>query len=602
MKRVFSFLCLVLSITTHIFAQSSFLSLYFEEALWNDEVKQNYDFEKDGIYYKIYSENEVYVTYEYDMLYEGFDVAYSSLYADNINIPSSVTYNNKTYDVIGIDDKTFFMCDAVKSIKIPQTVTYIDPDAFWGCDSITSITFSNSEKLSIASRAFQLCESLQKIIIKAQKLYLSFDVFIECKNLTKIYLYAKNPKNIIWMPYPTIQESYVYQGKTYNKGEAKTPFGPKKLLYDENDRPMIYPETELISATLYVPRGIKSQYAQTLPWGLFKEIKEFDATGSTNKGTTQNKKTYNNGDYYIGDLVNGIRHGYGTYYYQASGSRYEGQWKDGKKHGNGIYYWKSGNHKEGQYINGKEEGEHYYFKAGQQTTTTVWIYKNGEKIGERKLQTPVKATPIAKPKTTTQTTSNTLNGHEYVDLGLPSGTLWATCNLGATRPEEYGDYFAWGETSPKKNYSWETYKHGLVEWSGPSYNPCYDYSKLRKYNPTDNKETLDFSDDAAYVNWGIHWRTPTYTELEELCTECQWEKTQLNGVNGYKVIGVNGKSIFLPYIGYLQYWSSSLDVYGPWGKSYHCALYLAQSREGHFKAQWAMHRYASNPIRPICTP
>ena len=120
---------------------------------------------------------------------------------------------------------------------------------------------------------------------------------------------------------------------------------------------------------------------------------------------------------------------------------------------------------------------------------------------------------------------------EAIDLGLPSGTLWASCNVGATKPEEYGDYFAWGETSPKENYSWETYK-----WGNPP----------TKYNNEDGKLELDPEDDAAYANWGNEWRMPSYEQLDELKELCQWEWITLNGINGYNVVGLNGNSIFIP--------------------------------------------------------
>ena len=124
---------------------------------------------------------------------------------------------------------------------------------------------------------------------------------------------------------------------------------------------------------------------------------------------------------------------------------------------------------------------------------------------------------------------------EAVDLGL--SVKWATFNVGATSPEDYGDYFAWGETEPKKTYSWATYKWGTS-------------SKLTKYNTTDGKTILDPEDDAAYVNWGDKWRMPSKEDVDELTQQCTWIWTTHNNVNGYKVTGPNGNSIFLPTVGY----------------------------------------------------
>ena len=142
--------------------------------------------------------------------------------------------------------------------------------------------------------------------------------------------------------------------------------------------------------------------------------------------------------------------------------------------------------------------------------------------------------------------SISFSGHEYVDLGLPSGLKWATCNVGATKPEEYGNYYAWGETAPKSSYSSDNYSY------------------------SDNPDK-----DAARANWGGQWRMPTKEEWQELLDNCTWTWVEgYNGGenNGYQVTGSNGNSIFLPAAGYRSrddlyyagdrgyYWSSSLGT------------------------------------------
>ncbi len=175
-------------------------------------------------------------------------------------------------------------------------------------------------------------------------------------------------------------------------------------------------------------------------------------------------------------------------------------------------------------------------------------------------------------------TSGMENGYAYVDLGLPSGLKWATCNVGATTPEEYGDYFAWGEVEPKEYYEWSTYKY-YKDSKDP-----YAHSSLTKYcnrsdfgrnGFADTKTVLDLEDDAAHVNWGGSWRMPTKVEQEELRKNCKWTWTTQNGVEGYKVVGPNGNSIFLPAAGHMSkgsleragltgyYWSSSLETNFP---------------------------------------
>ena len=147
--------------------------------------------------------------------------------------------------------------------------------------------------------------------------------------------------------------------------------------------------------------------------------------------------------------------------------------------------------------------------------------------------------------------------NEWVDLGLPSGTLWATCNIGATSPEDYGDYFAWGETEPKEVYSWATYK-----WcNGATYNTLTKYCSNSDYGANgfvDNKKELDPEDDAAYVNWGSSWRMPTMAQFQELVENCTWQLTTQNGVVGQLAKGPNGKTLFLPSANY--YYNSSLSA------------------------------------------
>lgn len=141
-----------------------------------------------------------------------------------------------------------------------------------------------------------------------------------------------------------------------------------------------------------------------------------------------------------------------------------------------------------------------------------------------------------------------INGHEYVDLGL--SVKWATCNMGATKPEELGDYFAWGETTTKTDYSWATYKY-----CKGTYTTITKYCTISRYGNNgfiDNKIVLDLEDDAAHVNWGGPWRMPTKGEQRELKKKCTWIRTNQNGVNGYKVVGKNGNSIFFPDVCFMK--------------------------------------------------
>lgn len=190
------------------------------------------------------------------------------------------------------------------------------------------------------------------------------------------------------------------------------------------------------------------------------------------------------------------------------------------------------------------------------------------------------------------------NGHEFVDLGL--SVKWATCNVGANTPEEYGDYFAWGETKPKDNYSWSTYK-----WCNGSMDNLTKYciEPDSDYGIVDNKTVLDIEDDAAHVNWGGAWRMPTIEDVQELINNCSWTWATQNGVNGCILTSkINGNSIFFPAAGYREnshffdlfgfYWSSSL-----YNKLSTKAYHLHFSLSG---VEWYVTiRNHANPIRPV---
>ncbi len=153
-----------------------------------------------------------------------------------------------------------------------------------------------------------------------------------------------------------------------------------------------------------------------------------------------------------------------------------------------------------------------------------------------------------------------VDDHDWVDLGLPSGTIWATRNVGANSPEDYGNYFAWGETAPKDYYDWSTY-----EWCNGSYNTMTKYcsdSYLGYNGFVDNKTELDPSDDAAYVHY-LGGRMPSLNQIQELVNSCTWQWTQRNGVYGQLGTGPNGNTIFLPAAG--RRLDESLDGAGSWG-------------------------------------
>ena len=207
-------------------------------------------------------------------------------------------------------------------------------------------------------------------------------------------------------------------------------------------------------------------------------------------------------------------------------------------------------------------------------------------------QTNITSNTNNPPQTNTPSNSDA----KYVDLGLPSGTLWADRNIGASNPEEYGDYFAWGETNPKSNYTWSSLK----------YCEDSDGNKFSKYNTQSKYGTiLERSDDAAAANWGSGWCMPTQEQFQELKDKCTWTLTTKNGKKGYEVKGLNGNALFLPAAGcrlgtdlYYSdsngyYWSSSFFTGSPYK-----GLGL-DFDSGHVGSDWYGGRSRGQSVRPV---
>lgn len=207
---------------------------------------------------------------------------------------------------------------------------------------------------------------------------------------------------------------------------------------------------------------------------------------------------------------------------------------------------------------------------------------------------------------------------EAIDLGLPSGTKWASFNLGATEPEELGDFYAWGETEPyycsfepmiwkddkEEGYSWSSYKWATSysTMTKYCYSPAYGYNGF-----TDGKTTLDPEDDVARFYLGGNWRMPTKYDFIELQSNCTWQWTSQNGINGYMVTGANGNRIFLPAAGTIgqttykdvgydgNYWSSSLNM-----ETDDCSFaHFFQFNSSSTEIKYDGSRYSGLSIRPV---
>ncbi len=193
-----------------------------------------------------------------------------------------------------------------------------------------------------------------------------------------------------------------------------------------------------------------------------------------------------------------------------------------------------------------------------------------------------------------------VNGHKFVDLDLPSGMFWAETNIGAVNAADDGDFFAWGETETKTDYSWSTYKYGK------------SMAKMIKYNSTDEKTVLDSMDDAAYVNWGSYCRMPTGEEVTELrkYSNCTWTWTSMTNssgesIYGYKVTSVrNGNSIFFPASG--MYYQKTLTAHGTNGYCWSSSIYSGGASKLSFSESYrgSANEYPSTgfPVRAIINP
>ena len=203
------------------------------------------------------------------------------------------------------------------------------------------------------------------------------------------------------------------------------------------------------------------------------------------------------------------------------------------------------------------------------------------------------------------TRSGSANGHDYVNLGLPSGTKWATCNVGANAPEETGNKFAWGETAPKDSYTWANYAH-----CGGTESTLTKYNGSASYGVVDNLRVLESTDDAATVNWGAEWCMPTNEQIMELIDYCVWTPDTLNNVPVYEVKSIaNGNIIYMPRTS--LYWSAtavSITAYPTQAATLWCVtgshLYLYNGNRYYAggysgSSNYGSYRYNGLVVRPV---
>ena len=511
------------------------------------------------------------------------DYAFSGCSSLNsIILPTGVAYIGKY---------AFSRCSSLTSIILPEGVTYIGSYAFSECTSLESIvipegvesldgTFSNCSSLKQvylpnslrkigrvlfnnedALGTFEGCASLTSIILPNGLFELASRSFYHCTSLRSVIL----PTSIAFRFGSMDNNNYKVFSYCPNLKEVIALSKlPPDVLYDtavtEQFLRSAISSSEVFSddvanySILYVPAGSKDAYEKG-KWDTFKEIKE-GISFSLEGGTSEAIEVGNIGSY---DIV------------------CDGDWLSFNK--------------------GRES-----FTITARANDTYDVRATVIRVIPAGKDTAVFTFLVSQDVVS----SGWTNAHEWVNLGLPSGLLWATCNVGASTPEEFGDYFAWGETEPKDGYDWSTYK-----WCDGNSSSLTKYNDSRYDGIVDNKRVLELSDDAAYVNWGDSWHMPTKEDWIELMSFCNLRFTSQNGESGCRIESKsnNGVFIFLPATGFYTgfynerseycwpfYWSSSLYGLYSSNSAWIPPLYL-----DYFDGNYLLRDYGCT-VRPVCRP
>ena len=449
----------------------------------------------------------------------------------SVTIPNSVT---------SIGEEAFMECGGLTSIVIPASVTTIEGYTFQGCTGLTSIEFLDGVT-SIGDGMFFDCTGLTSVTIPNSVTSIGNHAFSCCLNLTSISI-GNNVTSIGMGAFESCTglTSITIPNSVRSIGNNVFRFcdnltSVTSLITDvfETD---IYAFESCGNATLYVPKGLVSIYQSTADWNRFGKIKEIAHSYDLN----------NDGSTDISDvvtLVNAI----------LSSSTIDDSYD----------------------VNGDGSVDI------SDVVALVNVILNGTGTG-------------SDDNSQTYLTCPDNNHPHMIDLGLPSGTKWACCNVGADKPEAYGGYYAWGETEEKSDYTYENYAY--YNNSTGSFNIGPDISGTQY--------------DVAHVKWGGGWCMPTNTQIQELLDNTISEGTYQKGVTGIKFMGSNGGTIFLPAAGCRchsdlddagytgHYWSSSLSVDDEDYTCDTCELHI-----NYYFAELARNYYeyglSVRPVRPV---
>ena len=526
-----------------------------------------YDFIYDGIMYSIVSESDQ--TVEVASREESLGMVVSNPYRGRVFIPSSVYNDGKQYTVVGIGKRAFINCINVSSVSLPLTIRYIKDEAFALCTQMNSITIPFFVT-DIGVKIFYL-SSISEIVSTNQYPPVASE---------ESFVFGVSNNHVLFVP-----EGSVFD---YQNANGWNRIG--NILEINNNNYSInghdYVDFGLPSGRLWAVTnfGANSQeeYGEYINW----ENKKIVSDTWGNDWTIPSRHdinelleycnftlTYQNGvlGYQIG------RHG-SFIFLPAAGLIRDGNYSD---QGECLYYWTKDK--------GKENGYAYF------------LY--GDKVGLDNNSTSnysIDLMPI-RPVVFNATydeddEEEPIVSHDYVDLGLPSGNLWAKTNVGAENEFDYGYFYAFGETRSKDYYHLENYK-----WYDQVLNQYTKYSSEYSFA----LPWLLNEDDVATKKWGDMWHTPSHSDYHELLEQCTSKWEEKNGTWGRSFIGANGNTIFFPASGYTYSYNQYVNELGYYLTSntevnQDCILFRFSATE--ISDYWLNVKYQGYSVRPVIRP